>query len=128
MKKIIISIQNSLLAEAIALSLKKQGQFAPERIEPSKSVEIVPTSIAISADILLMEVSHLIHSTLEARLAICDTLRHEVPECRLVLICDERADVELANRVKRAKQSGRIDAFFYASVTSNYLADALDAL
>ena len=128
MKKIIISIQNSLLAEAIAMALKKQGQFAPERIAPGRSEEIVPACCAIRADILLMEVTHLVYSTLESRLVICDTLRQKLPECRLVLICDESADAELADRVKQTKQSGRIDAFFYASVTSSYLAAAFYAL
>ena len=128
LKKIVISIQNSLLAEAIATALKKQGQFKPERIAPGDSEEIVPVCCALRADILLMETTHLVQSTLESRLRICDTLQKRLQECKLVLICDENADAELADRVKQAKQAGRIDAFFYASVTSSYLAAALDAL
>lgn len=34
----------------------------------------------------------------------------------------------LADRVKQAKQFGKISSFFYSSVTADYLAAALDAL
>ena len=34
----------------------------------------------------------------------------------------------VAYKVKRKKEEGAIDAFFYESVQSDYLADALDAL
>ena len=57
-----------------------------------------------------------------------DELRRELPGCKMVLLCDETAYPELARDVMRAKQAGKIDAFFYASVTAEYLTAALDSL
>ncbi len=128
MKRIVISIQNPMLAEAIAMELKKQGQFNPERIHPKKSEDIVSVCQTIHADILLMEVTHLYQSSLESRLKICNTIQKQIPECKLALICDDSADVALSDEVKQAKQLGKIDAFFFMSVTARYLAAALDAL
>lgn len=128
MKKILVSVQNSLLAEAIIMALKKQGQFRPDRIPSSKSEEIVLISLNMRADILLMEATYLPSSSLDTRIQICNQLREKLPECKLVLLCDDDAAPDIADRVKQAKQNGQIDAFFYASVTANYLTAALDAL
>lgn len=128
MKKILVSVQNALLAEAIIMALKKQGQFRPDRVSPNRSEEIVPTCLDINAEILLMEVSYLPALSLDRRLTICNQIRHKLPGCKLVLLCDEDASPETAARVKQAKQLGQIDAFFYASVTESYLTAALDAL
>ena len=57
-----------------------------------------------------------------------DALRQELPGCKMALLCDETAYPELAREVMRVKQTGQIDAFFYASVTAEYLAAALDAI
>ena len=128
MKRIVISIQNFMLAEAIAMALKKQGQFNPERIHPEKSEDIVSVCRTIQADILLMEVTHLYQSNMESRLKICSTMKEQMPECKLALICDDSADSALADEVKQTKQLGRIDTFFFMSVTARYLVAALDAL
>jgi len=128
LKKILVSVQNSLLAEAIIMALKKQGQFRPDRIPSSKSEEIVLISLNMRADILLMEATYLPSSSLDTRIQICNQLREKLPECKLVLLCDDDAAPDIADRVKQAKQNGQIDAFFYASVTANYLTAALDAL
>lgn len=40
----------------------------------------------------------------------------------------QTSDENVAYKVKRKKEEGAIDAFFYESVQSDYLADALDAL
>ena len=50
------------------------------------------------------------------------------PLCRIALLCDEVADPDLEEQVMHARRFGRIDAFFYASVTANYLIAALEAL
>ena len=50
------------------------------------------------------------------------------PESKIVLLCDENAEKDVAYSVKAAKQDGRIDAFFYASVSTSYLIAALDTL
>ena len=77
---------------------------------------------------LLMEVTGYTPWKLSERLKIRDSVRRDVPECRIVLMVDEIADRKLAEEVKRAKQEGLVDAFFYASATESYLAAVLDSL
>ena len=59
---------------------------------------------------------------------VIDTVRRAMPGCKFALLCDENSDPELAQRVMRTRQDRLIDAFFYASVTSQYLTAAVDAL
>ena len=67
-------------------------------------------------------------NTLEKRLESGEQVRRLLPDCRIALLCDEVADPDLAEQVMHARRFGRIDAFFYASVTANYLIAALEAL
>ena len=55
-------------------------------------------------------------------------IRRQNPEIKIALLCDNVSDESNAYKVKCAKEDGSIDAFFYESVPSDYLADAIDAL
>mgnify|MGYP003453130778 CR=1 FL=1 len=57
-----------------------------------------------------------------------EKIKEYLPNCKTALLCDEQAYPDLADKVKQAKQFGKISSFFYSSVTANYLAAALDAL
>lgn len=54
-------------------------------------------------------------------------LKKSVPECKIAVFCDETAYPGQAREVIRAKQTGKTDAFFYASVTAEYLTAAPDS-
>jgi len=75
-----------------------------------------------------MEVTHTAHTTLEARLHEGEQIRKMVPGCKIVLLCDENVSPDIAADVVAAKKAGRIDAFYYSSVTGKYLVAALYAL
>ncbi len=77
---------------------------------------------------LLLEVTGYTPWDLEERLKIRESVRRDVPECRIVLIVDEIADRKLAEEVKKAKQNGLVDAFLFASASESYLAAMLDSL
>ena len=117
MREIVVSMQNTLLSEAIARSLAETGEFRVEQVLPGKT-----------GDILLMEVSRLPAYTLENRLKLIECVRRALPNCKFVLLCDENSDPELSHRVMIVRQDRLIDAFLYASVTPAYLTAALDAL
>ena len=55
-------------------------------------------------------------------------IRQLVPGCKIVLLCDENVSPDIAADVVAAKREGRIDAFYYSSVTGKYLVAALYAL
>ena len=128
MRDVVLSMQNTLLSEAIARSLSETGEFRVEQVPPRKTSDAFSLCQAAQADILLMEVSRLTAYTLENRLGLIGRVREAVPGCKFVLLCDENSDAELARRVKCARQDRLIDAFLYASVTPAYLTAALDAL
>ena len=128
MREIVVSVQNTLLSEAIARSLAETGDFRVEQVPPGKTGDAFSLCQAVQADILLMEVSRLPAYTLENRLKLIERVRRAMPNCKFVLRCDENSDPELAHRVMIVRQDRLIDAFLYASVTPAYLTAALDAL
>lgn len=128
MRKIVVSIQNGLLAEALTSLLGNSGEFEPYRTAVDKYKRAVSACMACNADIVLMEVTQAVHTTLEARLNEGKQIRQMVPGCKIVLLCDENVSPELAKEVVAAKKSGQIDAFYYSSITGKYLVAALYAL
>ena len=128
MKNIVISMQNTLLSEAIARAFSDTGEFRIEQILPGKTNDTLSLCCAMQAEILLMEVSRLPAYTWESRLKLIECVRRAMPNCKFVLLCDENGDPELARRVKIARQGHKIDAFFYTSVTPGYLTAAVEAL
>ena len=128
MRKIVVSIQNGLLGEALTSLLQLSGEFEPYRAAVDKNKRTVSACVACHADLVLMEVTHTAHANLEGRLHEGEQIRQLVPGCKIVLLCDENVSPDIAREVVEAKKSGRIDAFYYSSVTGKYLVAALYAL
>lgn len=128
MKRILLSIQNQLLSEAISAALTRTGDFRPEQVLTDRLQDTMYLCTALQSEILLMDVAGSPNATMERRLETGQQVRGALPECKIVLLCDENADPVIARKVKEAKQMKQIDAFFYASVTTSYLMAALDAL
>ena len=127
-RKIVVSIQNGLLGEALTSLLQLSGEFEPYRAAVDKNKQTVSACVACNADLVLMEVTHTAHANLEGRLLEGEQIRQLVPGCKIVLLCDENVSPDIAREVVAAKKSGRIDAFYYSSVTGKYLVAALYAL
>ena len=129
MRKIVVSIQNGLLAEAITGMLNDSGEFQPFRVPVgNKKNDVVSNCEMLSADILIAEVSYASGTTVEARLREFKEVRKNVPACKIVLLCDENSAPDIAREVTLAKKDGLIDNFFYSSVTAKYLLAALVSL
>ena len=128
MKKIVLSIQNSLLAEMLTLTLIESGEFAPQRCSFENAGEIYDKCRLLSADVLLMEVSYTPSTSIESRMADIKKVRKSVPACKIVLLCDENSAPDIAHKVMQAKMDGLIDNFFYSSVGAKYLMAALNAI
>ena len=89
MKKIVVSIQNSLLAEMLTINLLESGEFMPQRCLFKKKNEEYDYCRLLSADILLMEVSYTPATALEKRMKDIERVRKAVPDCKIVFLCDE---------------------------------------
>lgn len=129
MKKIVVSIGNGLLAEAITQMLTDSGEFQPFRLPVgTKKNDIVNQCEMLSAETLIAEVSYANGTTIGARIAEVKELRKKLPNCKIVLLCDENSAPDIAREVMNAKKDGLIDTFFYSSVTTKYLLAALYSL
>ena len=129
MRKIIVSILNGLLAEAITTALSDSGEFQPCRIQVSnKKSEAAERCKMLDAELILMEVAYTGGTTVETRLREAREIRAAVPTCKIVLLCDENTSPDIASRVILAKKDGLIDGCFYSSVTIKYLLAALVSL
>ena len=129
MKKIVVSIQNSLLAESITKMLADSGEFNPVRVPFNRRKnDTVKHCEVFQTDLLLAEVSYAPGTTIHTRMAEAEELRRTVPYCKIVFLCDENSAPDIAKDVMCAKRDGKIDAFFYASVTQSYLLAALKTL
>ena len=128
MRRIVVSIQNGLLAEGLTEMLRLSGEFEPYRVAVDQKKRTVPACMACSPDIVLMEVSQAVGSTMPERMAEVAQLRLAMPECRIVFLCDENISPEIARNVVSVKKNREIDAFYYSSVTGKYLIAALYAL
>ena len=75
-----------------------------------------------------MDVARSGDGTYESRAETVQAAKRKNPDLKIALLCDNVSDGDVAYKVKRAKEEGLIDAFFYESVPSDYLVDALDSL
>ena len=128
-KRIAVSMQNRVFAESVMLMLQRSGEFRPVRVAAGSPERALRECIAAQPEILLMDVTPTSPATdLAGRMQLIEGMRREQPGCKVAILCDETAHPTLAREVMRAKQAGRIDAFFYASVTAEYLTAALDSI
>ena len=128
-KKIAVSMRNRVFAESIMFMLERTGDFRPVRITDTLPEVILRECRVEKPDLLLLDVTPTSpETTIAGRLKLIQKLRAEQGSCKFAVFCDETAHPEQAREVMRAKQDGQIDAFFYASVTAEYLTAALDAI
>lgn len=127
MRRVVIDMQNTLFADAVAEALRRfDSDFDPVMSEsPDKTLALCN---AVLANILLMEVSAYAPWKLEERMKIRDELRKINPNCKIVLVVDENTEKKLADRVRQAKKDGLVDNFIYGSISSTYLSAVIDAL
>lgn len=127
MKRVIVAVQNSLVSEAVLNALQNRGMFA------EKSLRGEPQSIAslcesFFADVLIADVTRFGEGTFDNRAETVNAVRKNNPEIKVCFICDNTSDGELSVRVAASKEMGFIDAFFYQSVPSDYIADVISTM
>lgn len=129
MKKIAVSMRNRFFADSVMFMLERAGDFCPACITETASDKIILECRAIHPEILLLDVTPTSEETMvSGRLNMIKKLREILPDCKIAIFCDEVAHPEQAHETMRAKQDGLIDNFFYASVTGEYFAAALNAI
>lgn len=124
MKRVIVAVQNTLVSEAILNALKKHGMFAEKALsgEPQSIASLCETLVA---DILVADVTRFGSGTFDNRAETVNAVKHGDPQIKVCFVCDNVSDSELSVRVANARKTGFIDAFFYQSVPSDYIADVI---
>ena len=122
-----MDMHNYLFADAIAQALQNaDSDFDVRRSEDTaKTAELCSFCQPYA---LLMEVTGYMPWKLEERMKIRDEVKAHDPHCKIVLIVDENAEKQLAQRVLQAKKDGLIDNFIYGSVSAAYLSAVVDTL
>ncbi len=127
MKRVVLAIRNRLVLEAVTNALKRAGFFV-EKSSSQETERILTLTNALAVTTLVMDVTRSGDGTFDMRMNTAREARRRNPEIKIALLCDNVSDESSAYKVKCAKEDGSIDAFFYESVPSDYLADAIDAL
>lgn len=128
MRSLMLSVPGTLSSDMMLKQFRESCGFRVDRVLPERPEDTVEMALAMKADILLMEVSRCPGYGFEERLSAAKRVKDAFPPCRVALLCDERTMPDAAQQVKSAKQNGLVDAFFYTSVSADYLKDALEAL
>lgn len=120
-------MQSYLFSDAVSRVLgDADSDFYVYKSEsPDKTTELCDLC---KPHILLMEVSEYIPWSMEERMTIREEVKQKNPQCKIVLIVDEKADKKLAQRVLQAKKDGLIDQFIYGSVSASYLLAVVDTV
>ena len=127
MKKAVLAIRNRLVLEAVTDALKRAGILI-EKCFSQETERILALLNALSATILVMDVTRSGDGTFDERMNTVKEVKKQKPEVKIALLCDNVSDETIAYKIKRATEEDVIDTFFYESVPSDYLADILDSL
>lgn len=127
MKRAVLAIRNRPVLEAVTDALKRIGVLV-EKCFSQETERILALLNALSATFLVMDVTRSGDGTFDMRMNIVKEVKKQKPEVKIALLCDNVSDETIAYKIKRAKEEEIIDAFFYESVPSDYLADVLDSL
>ena len=127
MKRAVLAIRNGLVLEAVTDALKRIGVLV-EKCFSQETERILALLNALSATFLVMGVTRSGDGTFDMRMNTVKEVKKQKPEVKIALLCDNVSDETIAYKIKRAKEEEIIDAFFYESVPSDYLADVLDSL
>ena len=128
MEKVIVSIGNKLLSEAIAEALDKNGNFKSFTIATKKTGEMMKDITVIKPKILLFGISFSKYSTFEEALELIKRIRVERPECKICVLCDYNAQPDVVKKVIEEKSKNNIDVFLFTSVTTDYMISSMLSL
>lgn len=127
MKRAVLAIKNTLILEVVTKALEYIGFFVQKSF--SQDEDKISTLVkTLSANVLIMDVTRWEDGTFDSRMSVASSVKQQNPEIKVVLLCDSVSDEDSAYRIKCAKKEKKIDAFFYESVPSDYLADVIDSL
>ena len=127
MRRVVIDMQ-ALFAAAIEDALIK-SDFGFETIKSERPDLTLSLCREAATEVLIMDVMTYSPRSMAERMRIRDELKNTVPDCKIVLMVDEKSEVKVADSVRLSKKDGLIDDFIYScSASDAYIAAVIDAL
>lgn len=127
MRTVVLDLHSYAVSDAMWKAFQDTGGFRPRVSEaPARTAEHCRLFEAFA--VVLEVVGRLPAYSLEERLRLRDELRGTCPACKVVLIVDEKAEREIAEKCREAMRKKEIDLFVYGSASVNHLISLLDVL
>lgn len=126
MRRLVISVRNFIFADAIADALTAHSDYDVFNAEdPQKAVDLCRLALP---NALLLEVCDCNGWRPDDMKPIRDMAKKQVPDCKTVLLVDEKESKGIVDKVMQLKKDNIIDNFVFSSVSSSYLVAMMDAL
>lgn len=127
MKKIVLDIQSGIHAHNMErMLMQKLDDYQVVISEsPDSTAEWCKSH---RPDVLLMEIKAYSPWMFSERMGICEKVRKNTPDCRIILFVDDESDFNLTEKVQQARREGLIAAFLFGSVSDNYFASVIDSV
>ncbi|NLZ71518.1 MAG: hypothetical protein GX909_03320 [Clostridiaceae bacterium] len=122
MQTIVLIMQRTSVAQGLLALLRKEHD-----VELYHEDDYNHANAAIRvyrAHSVLIEVSENGECNADYCLSICDNIKKEMPNCKVLLMCPEK-NKKCIGQVVAAKQSGRIDNFVFYDASLRYLSSML---
>lgn len=126
MQRVIVNLQSYVMSDAIKMALTTNGDFTVAVVD--KPDKVLNKTYNFAATIVIMEVTAYTPFKLEERLKLKEQIRKKCPDTKIVLLVDENAQGDVAEKVKQAKVDGQIDQFIYGSISASYLVALLETV
>lgn len=127
MRRVVMDMQ-ALFAAAVEDALLKSG-FGFDTVKAKSPEQTLSLCQEKPTEVLLMDVMTLPPRSMAERMKMRNELKKSAPDCKVVLMVDEKSERKVADKVRLAKKDGLIDDFIYSGSASNaYIAAVIDAL
>ena len=125
-RRVLLVMQKRMLSDALIAQTSNDTRFT-FTTEP-RYASAVLTAEACSPEIAVVEIPESgSWKPAEKCFAICDMIRRQLPDCKLVILCSED-DKDSYQAAIQAKQGCRIDDFLFYDNSVHYLLSKLEAL
>jgi len=124
--RVLLVMQKRMLSDALIAHTSNDPRFTFST-EP-RYASAALTAEAYSPEIAVVEIPESgAWKPAEKCLTVCDMIRRQLPDCKLVILCSED-DKDSYQAAIQAKQECRIDDFLFYDNSAHYLLSKLEAL
>jgi len=125
-RRVLLVMQKRMLSDALIAQTRNDTRFT-FMTEP-RYASAALTAEACSPEITVVEIPESgLWSSAEKCFAVCDMIRRQLQNCKLVILCSED-DKDSCQATIQAKKESRIDDFLFYDNSANYLLSKLEAL